>query len=171
MLISPNKLAGLPTYRHFDKLAGLSIAFQLVCVICDVPTDLLYHFDNIHDPNALAATWPRKVDWFAHPTPPPRQRGESYQSHLTEHWSRWDPSKKISLPEIVKAPRKDPRKVSEESDVKLPPVTTKDNVDFGRLMCLDYQREWLQNREEKEKLRKQKSKVGISALLDLVYIS
>ena len=36
----------------------------------------------------------------------------------------------------------------------------RDNVDFGRLMSLDYQREWLEQRERKQQLHKEKLKVG-----------
>lgn len=35
----------------------------------------------------------------------------------------------------------------------------RDNVDFARLMSLDYQREWLEQRERKQQQQKEKLKV------------
>ena len=36
----------------------------------------------------------------------------------------------------------------------------RDNVDFGRLMALDYQREWLEQRERKQQQQREKLKVS-----------
>ena len=37
---------------------------------------------------------------------------------------------------------------------------SRDNVDFGRLMSQDYQREWLEQRERKQQQHKEKLKVS-----------
>ncbi len=154
----------LTRVNYLSINTSISIAARqeatLGLLICTHSLDLLHHFDNVRDPNALVATWPQTVDWFAHPSPPPRQRGETYHSHLNEHWSQWDISKQFKLPDIVED---EPRKtlIREKEDVKLPPITKRDDVEFGRLLSLDYQREWIQNKEEKEKLQKQRSKVGV----------
>ena len=111
----------------------------------------------------MALTWPKSVDWFAHPTPPPRQRNTSYDSRLTDHWSQWDPSKQPSLPPIQqsKKPHSSKRDPKGGQQLKLPPITNRDDVDFSRLLALDYQREWIEKKDEKEKLQKQRAKVNI----------
>lgn len=106
--------------------------------------DLLHHV--VAPPSAARTPAPPSVDWFAHPEAAKHDINAKYDSHLKDHWCQWNTmgTEIPKLPEIDKLHKFQP-----------PLPTQRDNVDFTRLMSLDYQREWLDKRKEKEeKLKK-----------------
>lgn len=113
--------------------------------------DLLHHDPAQFNKDKLPVTAPAMVDWFAHPEPPPRPTSE-YISPLKDHWCQWDTTSP-KLPEIV------PK--SSKMSQTYPPVTNRDNVNFARLLTLDYQREWLQKRHEKQEKLKKLARVSV----------
>lgn len=118
-------------------------------IISDTCPDLLHH---IVDPqgNKSPVVVPVSVDWFRHPTPPPRQ-STVYISPLKDHWCQWNTAIP-KLPEIKQC----------KKDLTFPPVTKRDDVDFARLLALDYQREWLQKRQDKKEKQERSAKVRVS---------
>ena len=88
------------------------------------------------------------VNWFAHPSTPPRQSATEYVSPLKDHWSQWN----TTIPKLPNIERNDKKRQSY-------PMTGRDNVNFARLLTLDYQREWLQKRGEKLEKQKKSARV------------
>lgn len=121
--------------------------------------DLLHHFVNIKDDNKLPVIVPVSVDWFAHPTPAQRQTKE-YISPLKDHWCQWNTTVP-KLPEITNRGKK-------AKAMTFPPVAQRGDVNFTRLLALDYQREWLYKRQEKQerlkKLAKEKKMAQLKKL-------
>ena len=130
-------------------------------------SDLLYHIEKSRDLKVEAVTWPRKVDWFEHHTTFQPKPGP-YKSPLKDHWSQWK-TDVVRLPQLEQHPYpvddSTPRRRGKATTV---PVSNREGVDFGRLLALDYQREWLQKREEKESRRRLVAKVIAGTLTKLV---
>ncbi len=107
---------------------------------------------------------PPSVEWFVHEESPKKSRGTPHESVYKDHWSQWNTDiptlPAISSDRTVKPPKKN-------ESVKLPSISTnKDQVDMSKLLALDYQKEWLDLREarmqmEKEKLRVSQLVLGI----------
>lgn len=107
------------------------------------------------DPDAKAATWPKPVDWFDHPIPT-RRKASAYKSPLKNHWSRWS-TEPINLPPIIDGSMALAKKSSRKNQGN--EKGARGDVDFGRLLTLDYQREWLQKRQENVERERRRAKV------------
>ena len=92
------------------------------------------------------------VDWFAHPETPPERQTTEYVSPLKGHWCQWDTTI-TKLPEIAKK--------GDKMSQTYPPVSSRDDVNFARLLTLDYQREWLQKRQDKQEKLKKLARVSV----------
>lgn len=134
--------------------------------------DLLYHVENVRDTDEKYEVPPPSVDWFAHPKTPPTKEGgpgTPYESFPKDHWCQWDTSS-VKLPILKKKRSKSKAELAsnakkKEEELKLPTLgPKKDDVDFRRLLSLDYQREWLDKRKKKRLYEKRKVKVGIDDL-------
>ncbi|XP_064389387.1 uncharacterized protein LOC135337383 [Halichondria panicea] len=103
------------------------------------------------------------VDWFAHPTPPPPPpHNHDYQSSLSSSWMTW------TLPTIDPPPThtrdpppRGPHSRTRSEPIKLPQIS--EAVDLSRLLSLDYQREWLEEREARQAHEKHTAKLKKAA--------
>ena len=124
-----------------------------------MPTiDLLYHFENVRDPNQKPVEVPPSVEWFAHEDIPKRLRGSPRESIHKDHWSQWN-TDVPKLPSIASQPAMESTK--KKDNLKLPSIVPgKDDVDMRKLLSLEYQKEWLDKRKAKIYMEREKLNVS-----------